>query len=117
MLTACSSPADPIVGAAEAAKVRDKETYLQHFTPRSQDLLGLIWSDSNTHWTELTVGNIDVIETSPMPPSLQGTQRSRVLFTEHGKQYELIVHASGGEWLIDLVDSEGAALTQLANEL
>ena len=111
---ACSTPADPVLGAAEAAQQRDKEAYLQYFTTRSQDLLELMWSGSDTHWEGLSVGAIQIVDTSPIAPSLKGGQRSVVVFTEHGKQFALVVHASGGEWLIDLVDSEGA-LTRLAN--
>jgi len=105
-----------VLGAAKAAEAKEKDAYLQHFTPRSQDLLSLIWSKSDSHWESLSVGDIQIIETAPIPPSLKGGQRSRVTFSEHGKEYSLVVHASGGEWLIDLIDSEGA-LTRLANGL
>ena len=115
-MTACSNPADPVVGAAKAAEMSDRDAYLHYFTPRSQDLLQVIWSNTDASWESLSVGQIEVIETSPMPPSLSGEQRSKVVFREHGRPYAVVVHASGGEWLIDLVDSEGA-LTHLRNEL
>ena len=54
----CSDPSDPILGAASAAKDRDQGAYLHHFTPRSRDLLELLWSGSDAHWTNLDVGRI-----------------------------------------------------------
>ena len=108
----CSDPSDPILGAASAAKDRDQGAYLHHFTPRSRDLLELLWSGSDAHWTNLDVGRIQVLETGSMSPSSKGAQRSYVVFSEHEQVHTAVVHSSGGEWLIDLVDSEGA-LTRL----
>ena len=108
----CSDPSDPILGAASAAKDRDQGAYLHHFTPRSRDLLELLWSGSDAHWTNLDVGRIQVLETGSMSPSSKGAQRSYVVFSEHEQVHTAVVHSSGGVWLIDLVDSEGA-LTRL----
>jgi hypothetical protein len=114
-LGACSDPSDPVRAAAQAAASLDEESYLQHFTPRSQDLLRLVWSKTGPDWSKMAVGDIQVVETMPLHPSLKGEQRVQVIFTEHGRHYAVVVHAAGGEWLIDLVDTEGA-LTRLTNQ-
>jgi len=106
--SACTSPVDPIVEAAEAAAQDDRGAYLSQFTTRSRELLELMWNGGEPQLTGPKGGAISIVESTRITRSLDGRERVRVVFEEGKRHYALIVHSEGGRWCIDLVDSEGA---------
>lgn len=116
LLSACARPEDPILRAAEAAKASDHAAYVSNFTPRSRDLMKLLDEAEARTLLGASGGGLKVLSVTALPADISGTQRMRVVFRDGSLTLPLVVHARGGQWLVDLVDSEGA-LTGLSGGL
>ena len=118
-LTACPSPEVVLQDAAEAAREGDREAYAACFTARSRPILEAYWDATDAHNPPLgALGAGEVSVTSVQVVQSRDFDGERALVTlregsdgeDGSERLRVVLHRTGGNWRIDLLDTERALM-------
>ena len=112
-LAACQEPTVVIEDAVAAARSGDREAYAACFTRRSRPILEAFWAATDEHnppLGALGAGAVQINSVRLVDSRELDGERALVTVEEGGDRLRLVLHRSGGNWRIDILDTERALM-------
>ena len=113
-LGACQQPESVIEDAVAAAQAGDREGYAACFTTRSRPIIEAFWmatDENNPPLGALGAGDVQVIGVVVSKDRNRDVERAIVSVDEAGDRVRVVLHRTGGNWRIDLLDTESMMMS------
>jgi len=112
-LGACQAPEVVLEDAVAAARAGDRVGYAACFTPRSRPILEAFWAATDEHnppLGALGAGEVRIDGVKLMRSRDFDGERALVTVVEGEERLRVVLHRVGGNWRIDLLDTERALM-------
>lgn len=113
-LGGCQQPESVIADAARAARAGDRDGYAACFTTRSRPIIEAFWmatDENNPTLGALGAGDVQIRGVVVSKDRNRDVERAIVSLDEGGDRMRVVLHRTGGNWRIDLLDTESMMMS------
>ena len=103
-----------VLDAAEAARDNDRDGYTACFTPRSRPIIEAFWmatDQNNPTLGALGAGDVQIRDVRTFRQRRDDFEKAVVSVDEGGDRMRVVLHRMGGNWRIDLLDTESMMMS------
>ncbi|TNF28541.1 MAG: hypothetical protein EP329_17700 [Deltaproteobacteria bacterium] len=111
---ACQRPESVVQDAAAAARAGDRAGYAACFTARSRPILEAFWmatDQNNPTLSALGASDVEIRGVAISKDRNRDVERAIVSVSEGGDRMRVVLHRTGGNWRIDLLDTESMMMS------
>ena len=100
--------------AVAAARASDRAAYIACFTRRSRPIIEAFWKATDAHNPPLgmlAAGDVSVASVTLAKDRNLDGERAIVTVVEGSERMRIVLHRTGGNWRIDLLDTESMMMS------